>query len=77
MILDFLMGLYSNDMAIDLGTATTLVYVRGEGIVLREPSIVAVQKGTDNVLAVKVDPTQNEGIILQILLNYLLSNFNL
>src|SRR5512136_761891 len=52
MIFDFLMGLFSNDMAIDLGTASTLVYVKGEGIVLREPSIVAVQKGTDNVLAV-------------------------
>jgi rod shape-determining protein MreB len=52
MIFDFIMGLFSNDMAIDLGTASTLVYVKGEGIVLREPSIVAVQKGTDNVLAV-------------------------
>jgi rod shape-determining protein MreB len=39
-------------MAIDLGTANTLVYVKGEGVVLREPSIVAVQKGTDHVLTV-------------------------
>ena len=52
MIFDYLFGVLSHDMAIDLGTANTLVYVRGEGIVLREPSIVAVQKGTDHVLSV-------------------------
>jgi rod shape-determining protein MreB len=52
MIFDYLFGMLSHDMAIDLGTANTLVYVRGEGIVLREPSIVAVQKGTDHVLSV-------------------------
>jgi rod shape-determining protein MreB len=49
---NYCMGLFSNDMGIDLGTATTLVYVRGEGIVLCEPSVVAIQKGTSNVLAV-------------------------
>lgn len=43
---------FSNDMGIDLGTATTLVYVKGEGIVLCEPSVVAIEKGTNNVLAV-------------------------
>ena len=37
-------GIFSNDMAIDLGTATTLVYVRGRGIVLSEPSVVAVKR---------------------------------
>src|SRR5665213_927089 len=52
MIVDYLFGILSHDMAVDLGTANTLVYVRGEGIVLREPSIVAVQKGTDHVLSV-------------------------
>ncbi|MCX5657537.1 MAG: rod shape-determining protein [Candidatus Omnitrophica bacterium] len=46
------MGLFSNDMGIDLGTATTLVYVKGKGIVLCEPSVVAVERGTVNVLAV-------------------------
>ena len=40
------------DIGIDLGTANTLVYVRGEGIVLREPSVVAVDVHTDEVLAV-------------------------
>lgn len=45
-------GMFSNDLGIDLGTATTLVYVAGEGIVLCEPSVVATQKGSSNVLAV-------------------------
>jgi rod shape-determining protein MreB len=40
------------DMAIDLGTANTLVYVRGRGIVLNEPSVVAVNQDTGAVLAV-------------------------
>ena len=50
--IDNVLGLFSNDMGIDLGTATTLVYVKGQGIVLCEPSVVAIQKGTHNVLAV-------------------------
>ncbi|MBU0548941.1 MAG: rod shape-determining protein [Candidatus Omnitrophica bacterium] len=49
---NYLLGLFSNDMGIDLGTATTLVYVKGEGIVLCEPSVVAIEKGTSHVLAV-------------------------
>jgi len=47
-----LLGLFSYDMGIDLGTATTLVFIKGQGIVLCEPSVVAIQKGTSNVLAV-------------------------
>ena len=47
-----LFGLFSNDIGIDLGTANTLVYVKDHGIVLREPSVVAVQAGTNRVLAV-------------------------
>ena len=43
------------DMAIDLGTANTLVYVRGKGIVLNEPSVVAVNQDTGAVLAVGTD----------------------
>ena len=46
------MGLLSSDIGIDLGTANTLVYVKDQGVVLREPSVVAVQAGTNNVLAV-------------------------
>ena len=45
-IVDSILGFFSNDLAIDLGTANTLVYVRGKGIVLREPSVVAIR--TDN-----------------------------
>ncbi|SDK58307.1 rod shape-determining protein [Natronincola ferrireducens] len=44
--------LFSKDMGIDLGTANTLVYVKGKGIVLREPSVVAIQNDTKTVLAV-------------------------
>jgi len=47
-----LLGAFSNDIGIDLGTATTLVYVRGEGIILCEPSVVAIYKNTGQVLAV-------------------------
>ena len=46
------LGLFSNDMGIDLGTASTLVYINNQGIVLCEPSVVAIQAGTSNVLAV-------------------------
>lgn len=45
-------GIFSNDMGIDLGTAITLVTVRGEGIVISEPSVVAIEKGTGKVIAV-------------------------
>ena len=54
---DSLFGWLSNDLAIDLGTANTLVYVKGKGIVLREPSVVAVRQDgrTNKVLAVGKD----------------------
>src|SRR3990170_3569953 len=45
-------GLFSHDIGIDLGTANTLVYVRGKGILIREPSVVAIHKKTREVLAV-------------------------
>ena len=44
-------GLFTSDMAIDLGTANTVIYVRNKGIVLNEPSVVAVRAGTNQVLA--------------------------
>ena len=55
MLLDPILGLFSNDLAIDLGTANTLVYMKGKGIVLFEPSVVAVRKdgrGGNKVLSV-------------------------
>jgi len=49
---DSFLGLFSNDIGIDLGTANTLVYVKDRGIVLREPSVVAIQAGSKRILAV-------------------------
>jgi rod shape-determining protein MreB len=57
-LVDSIFGLFSNDLAIDLGTANTLVYLKGKGIVVSEPSVVAVQKdavGQHNVLAVGME----------------------
>ena len=54
MIFDRLLGHFSSDLAIDLGTANTLIYAKDRGIVVREPSVVAVQKesrGEKRVLA--------------------------
>jgi rod shape-determining protein MreB len=48
-------GLFSNDIGIDLGTANSLVFLKDKGIVLREPSVVAIQAGTKTVLAVGVE----------------------
>ena len=61
MIFDSFWGLFSNDIAIDLGTATTLVYVRGKGIVLCEPSVVAIDRGTRKVRAVGNEAKQMLG----------------
>ena len=58
MLFDFILGKFSNDLAIDLGTANTLVYMKGKGIVLNEPSVVAVHKdlrGVKKVLAVGLE----------------------
>jgi rod shape-determining protein MreB len=47
-----LWSLFNNDLAVDLGTANTLIYIKGKGILLNEPSIIAVRKDNDQVLAV-------------------------
>lgn len=55
MLLDFLFGMFSSDLAIDLGTANTLIYMKDKGVVLNEPSVVAVHKddkGVKRVIAV-------------------------
>src|SRR5438445_11150112 len=52
LVLNSLYGLFSSDLAIDLGTANTLVYMAGKGVVLREPSVVAVHRDSKQVLAV-------------------------
>jgi len=51
-LVDYFLGFFSNDLGIDLGTATTLVYVKGQGVVLCEPSVVAIEKATNRVVAV-------------------------
>jgi len=65
MFLDRFLGMFSSDLAIDLGTANTLVYAKDRGIVLSEPSVVAVQKdprgNTQRVLAVGKDAKQMVG----------------
>ena len=64
MLFDKLIGLFSNDMAIDLGTANTIVSVKGKGIIINEPSVVAVQSnryGKDKILAVGQEAKQMIG----------------
>lgn len=51
-ILDRFWGIFSHDIGIDLGTANTLVYVRGKGVIINEPSIVAINQKTKQVLAI-------------------------
>ncbi|MFB0526458.1 MAG: rod shape-determining protein [bacterium] len=58
---NFLLGLFSNDMGIDLGTSTTLVYVKGQGIVLWEPSVVAINQDTGDILAVGTEAKKMVG----------------
>ena len=64
MLLDKLIGIFSNDMAIDLGTANTVVSIKGKGIIINEPSVVAVQNdryGKDKILAVGQEAKQMIG----------------
>lgn len=55
LFLDRVLGFFSSDIGIDLGTANTLVYLKGQGVVLCEPSVVAIDRGTHSVLAVGED----------------------
>lgn len=60
-MLDNLFGLFSHDVGIDLGTANTLVLVRGKGIVIREPSVVARHKKTKEILSIGSAAKRMEG----------------
>ncbi|MBU1148892.1 rod shape-determining protein, partial [Patescibacteria group bacterium] len=60
-MLNKLLGKFSQDMGIDLGTANTLVYVKDKGIVMNEPSVVAVNTKTDQILAVGEEAKQMVG----------------
>ena len=55
------MGMMSKDIGIDLGTATVLVYVKGRGIVLKEPSVVAIDKNNQKILKVGREAQQMLG----------------
>ena len=55
MFLNNILGLFSNDLAIDLGTANTLVFVKGKGIVCDEPSVVVIRKDTKKTIAVGIE----------------------
>lgn len=60
-MLDFFFGLFSHDLAIDLGTANTLVHVKGKGIAIREPSVVARHRKTKKILAVGAEAARMIG----------------
>src|SRR3954447_22287568 len=53
--IQYMLGIGTRDLGIDLGTANTLIYVKGKGIVLREPSVVAFQTDTKSIVAVGND----------------------
>ena len=61
MVIDYLGGLFSSDLGMDLGTANCLIYVKDKGIVLREPSVVAVERETGEVKAVGTKAKQMLG----------------
>lgn len=52
MIFDWLLGLFSQDIAIDLGTANSLIYVKERGVVVNEPSVVVIDKNTEDIIAI-------------------------
>ena len=60
-VVDHILGRFSQDLGVDLGTVNTLVYVKGKGIVIREPSIVAQHKKTKKVLAIGADAKKMVG----------------
>ena len=77
------MGLFEfNDIGIDLGTASVLVYVKGKGIVLREPSVVAVNRNTGEIIAigeearVMLGRTPGNIVAIRPLRNGVISNFH-
>ncbi|MEK7139340.1 MAG: rod shape-determining protein [Patescibacteria group bacterium] len=81
MILDRWFGYLSKDLGIDLGTANTLVYVKDRGIVINEPSVVAINTRTDQIIAVGVDAQKMLGkapphiVVTRPLVNGVISDF--
>lgn len=60
-MLNFISGRFSRDLGVDLGTANTLVFVRGKGIVLQEPTVVALDRDSGNIFAVGEEARQMVG----------------
>lgn len=60
-MLNGLLGLFSHDVGIDLGTANTLVYIKGQGIIINEPSVVAINQKTKQILAIGDDAKRMVG----------------
>lgn len=75
-------GLLSRNIGIDLGTVTTIIYVKGKGILLREPSVVALKQGTNQVLAAgkqayaMIGRTPEDIVIVKPIRDGVISNFN-
>src|SRR3954470_24768073 len=59
--IQYMFGIGTRDLGIDLGTANTLVYVKGKGIVIREPSVVAMHRKTKKVIAIGSDAKKMVG----------------
>ena len=59
-MLNRLFKIFSQDIGIDLGTTNTLIYVRGRGIIINEPSIVAINKKTDQILSIGEAAKKND-----------------
>jgi len=82
-ILDKFFKMFSRDIGIDLGTASTLVYVRGRGIIINEPSIVAINKKTDQILSVgeaakkMIGRTPNHIVAVKPLIEGVVSDFEI
>ncbi len=80
-LVDRLLGYFSKDLGIDLGTANTLVYVMGKGIVINEPSVVAVNTRTDQIIAVGTEAQKMIGkapshiVVSRPLVNGVISDF--
>ncbi|MFA6533608.1 MAG: rod shape-determining protein MreB, partial [Patescibacteria group bacterium] len=80
-LVDRLLGYFSKDLGIDLGTANTLVYVMGKGIVINEPSVVAVNTRTDQIIAVGAEAQRMIGkapphlLVTRPLVNGVISDF--
>ena len=65
-MINAVLGRFSRDMGIDLGTANTLVYVKGKGVVLQEPTVVALDRDTSEIIAVGKEAEQMVGRTLAI-----------